>query len=83
MVRKLSLAVILLLIAPLFSAHGEPSALPMPPGRAADSYAIYALLLPGEPFKSLPPEQAKQWEERFRDYTYEIRRLTAKYKMPD
>ena len=61
MVRKLSLAVILLLIAPLFSAHGEPSALPMPPGRAADSYAIYALLLPGEPFKSLPPEQAKQW----------------------
>jgi hypothetical protein len=61
MVRKLYFAAILLLVAPVFSAHGDPSALPMPAARAGDSYAIYALLIPGEPFKSLPPEQAKQW----------------------
>jgi len=37
----------------------------------------------GKGFYRYTPEQAKQWEERFRDYTYEIRRLTAKYKMRD
>jgi hypothetical protein len=34
---------------------------PMPEDRAADSYAIYALLMPGQPFASLPPEQNARW----------------------
>ncbi|GGG95887.1 hypothetical protein [Silvibacterium dinghuense] len=34
---------------------------PIPAERAADTYAIYSLLLPGEPFRSLPPDQVKQW----------------------
>src|ERR1700761_3713757 len=65
MLRKLYLAATFFLIAPVFLgsglALGDTSALPMPPERAADSYAIYATLMPGEPFKSLPPEQARQW----------------------
>jgi|HubBroStandDraft_1064217.scaffolds.fasta_scaffold196432_1 hypothetical protein len=63
--RKLYLAATFLLIAPLMAAHGvargDASSMPMPAARAADSYAIYALLMPGEPFKSLPPDQARQW----------------------
>src|ERR1700761_6728307 len=65
MLRKLYLAATFFLIAPVFLgsglALGDTSVLPMPPERAADSYAIYAALMPGEPFKSLPPEQARQW----------------------
>jgi hypothetical protein len=65
MLRKLSIVATLLLIAPILLnaglASADPIALPMPPERAADSYAIYAMLMPGEPFKSLPPEQVRQW----------------------
>ena len=34
---------------------------PMPVARSADSYAIYSLLMPGNPFASMPPEQNKRW----------------------
>jgi 3-hydroxybutyryl-CoA dehydrogenase len=37
----------------------------------------------GKGFYRYTPAQAKQWEKRFRDYTYEMRRLTAKYTTPD
>jgi hypothetical protein len=33
----------------------------MPADRADDSYAIYALLMPGQPFAGLPPEQQQRW----------------------
>jgi hypothetical protein len=73
MLRKLYLAAIFFLITPLITplitswivplttVHGDTGALPMPAARAADSYAIYGILMPGEPFKSLPPDQARQW----------------------
>jgi hypothetical protein len=35
--------------------------IPMPVDRADDSYAIYALLMPGQPFASLPPDQNQRW----------------------
>jgi len=37
------------------------SAIPMPQDRAEDSYAIYSLLMPGDPFASLPADQAARW----------------------
>jgi len=61
MLRKLYLAAGLLVIAPILMASRDSTVLPMPAERAADSYAIYALLMPGEPFKSLPPEQSREW----------------------
>jgi hypothetical protein len=61
MLRRLYLAAILFLLAPLLAARADSSVIPMPAERAADSYAIYAVLIPGEPFKSLPPDQARQW----------------------
>jgi hypothetical protein len=33
----------------------------MPPDRAADSYAIYSMLMPGQPFAQMPPEQNVSW----------------------
>ena len=50
------------------SQHGQHAS-PRPPGapiampvdRADDSYAIYALLMPGQPFASLPAEQNQHW----------------------
>jgi len=33
----------------------------MPEERAANTYAIYRVLMPGEPFSSVPPEQATRW----------------------
>jgi len=33
----------------------------MPPDRADDSYAIYSLLMPGEPFDRMSPEQTARW----------------------
>jgi hypothetical protein len=41
------------------SAPGAP--MPMPADRAGDSYAIYALLMPGQPFDHLPPEENQRW----------------------
>jgi 3-hydroxybutyryl-CoA dehydrogenase len=37
----------------------------------------------GKGFYRYTPTQAKRWEKQFRDYTYEMRRLTAKYKISD
>jgi hypothetical protein len=61
MLRKLYFAASLFVIAPALAANGDSSIVPMPAERAPDSYAIYAVLMPGEPFKSLPPEQARAW----------------------
>jgi len=36
-------------------------AIPMPPDRAEDSYAIYSLLMPGQVFASMAPEQRQRW----------------------
>jgi hypothetical protein len=41
------------------AAPGDP--IPMPDDRAEDSYAIYALLMPGQPFATLPPDQNARW----------------------
>jgi hypothetical protein len=38
---------------------GAPIA--MPPDRADDSYAIYSMLMPGETFSSMAPDQAARW----------------------
>ncbi|HEX4007234.1 MAG TPA: hypothetical protein VHX60_13745 [Acidobacteriaceae bacterium] len=40
------------------SANG---AIPMPDDRAQDSYAIYAMLVPGEELQHMPPEQSARW----------------------
>jgi hypothetical protein len=42
-------------------ATGPGGAIPMPEDRADDSYAIYALLMPGQPFAGLPAEQNRRW----------------------
>jgi hypothetical protein len=34
---------------------------PMAQKRAADAYAIYSILLPGEPFSKMSPDQAQHW----------------------
>lgn len=39
----------------------QGGAVPMPPDRAADSYAIYSMLMPGQEFASMSPEQNGQW----------------------
>jgi hypothetical protein len=41
------------------AAPGAP--IPMPADRADDSYAIYALLMPGQPFSTLPADQNRRW----------------------
>lgn len=61
MLRNLYFTASLFVIAPMLAASGGSSALPMPAERAGDSYAIYALLLPGEPFKSMSQEQTRTW----------------------
>jgi hypothetical protein len=37
------------------------TAIPMPEDRAYDSYAIYAMLMPGQPFDRLPAEENQHW----------------------
>lgn len=41
--------------------YAEQGAIPMPPDRADDSYAIYSMLMPGREFASMAPEQTTQW----------------------
>jgi hypothetical protein len=48
------------------TAHADPppraDSLPViPTERSGDSYAIYSMLLPGEPFDKMAPEQTRQW----------------------
>jgi len=33
----------------------------MPPDRSDDSYAIYSLLMPGQPFAQMPADQTSRW----------------------
>lgn len=40
---------------------GPEGAIPMPSDRAEDSYAIYSMLMPGETFASMAPEQNARW----------------------
>jgi hypothetical protein len=48
--------------APSPSAEYSVSgATPMPEDRAEDSYAIYSMLMPGEPFASMPPDENQRW----------------------
>ena len=58
--RKLGLAVCLLFLLGLVRAQSPPDALPMLAGRSADTYAIYSLLLPGEPFNSMSADQTRR-----------------------
>ncbi len=46
---------------PSQAANGPEGAIPMPADRAEDSYAIYSMLMPGQVFLSMPPEQNTQW----------------------
>lgn len=56
--RKLLLSgVVLLACAAL--AQSDPA--PIPASRAADSYAIYSLLMPGQPLSSMSPSQTTRW----------------------
>jgi hypothetical protein len=41
--------------------YSENGAIPMPSDRAADSYAIYSMLMPGEPFNGMAPDQTARW----------------------
>jgi hypothetical protein len=43
------------------ASYSEQGAVPMPADRADDSYAIYSMLMPGQEFASMAPEQASQW----------------------
>ena len=47
--------------APISGVLADPAAISMPQDRAADSYAIYSLLMPGSPFDSMGSLQAQQW----------------------
>jgi hypothetical protein len=47
--------------APVNGVLGDSHAILMPQDRAADSYAIYSLLMPGTPFDSMAPEQNQRW----------------------
>lgn len=66
MLQRLSLAALLMLF-PLMLAHprpqtnGDPNFAPIPARRAADSYAIYSMLMPGQPFSSMAPSQTARW----------------------
>jgi hypothetical protein len=54
--------VVFLLTAGSFAQTPRPDApLPMVQNRATDAYAIYSLLLPGEPFASMSADQAQHW----------------------
>jgi hypothetical protein len=46
--------------SPVGSVLADVGAIPMPPDRAADSYAIYSVLMPGAPFDSMSG-QSQRW----------------------
>jgi hypothetical protein len=47
--------------APVDGVLADAGAIPMPPDRAADSYAIYSALMPGAPFDSASSGQSQRW----------------------
>jgi hypothetical protein len=65
MLRKVFLciaaAVVLCVPASISVAQVSSGAIPMPADRAADSYAIYSLLMPGAPFDTMSPQQNQRW----------------------
>lgn len=65
MLRKMlifaAVAVVFGTTAPVGAALSDSAAIPMPQDRAADSYAIYSLLMPGPPFDSMGSLQSQQW----------------------
>ena len=56
-----ALAVIFGTAAPITGVLADSSAIPMPQDRAADSYAIYSMLMPGAPFDSMAPGLNQRW----------------------
>ncbi len=65
MLRKMFLctaaAFVLCVPASTSVAQASSGAIPMPADRAADSYAIYSLLMPGAPFDTMSPQQNQRW----------------------
>jgi hypothetical protein len=61
--RKLPLVAVafvtLIALAPVGAAQQDLS--PIPAKRAADTYAIYSMLMPGQPFSSMSPSQTTRW----------------------
>jgi len=47
--------------APVDKVLADADAMPMPADRAADSYAIYSMLMPGPPFDSISTAQNARW----------------------
>jgi hypothetical protein len=56
-----SLVAFLLFAGSLAQTPRPDAPRPMVQNRAADAYAIYSMLLPGEPFSSMSPDQAQHW----------------------
>jgi hypothetical protein len=56
-----AIAVVFGTAAPISGVLADVGAIPMPQDRAADSYAIYSLLMPGAPFDSTGSVEAQQW----------------------
>lgn len=64
MQRKLpvfAIAIAIAIVCVAHSASAQDDLSPISVQRAADSYAIYSLLLPGQPFSSMSPSQAARW----------------------
>ncbi len=56
--RRLVVAVLLTFLVSGLVAQTKPTVQPMPLDRAANSYAIYSLLMPGVPFSGMSTDQA-------------------------
>jgi len=56
--RKLPILVVVVFA---LAALAQSNLSPIPAKRAADSYAIYSLLMPGQPFSSTSPSQTTRW----------------------
>ena len=56
-----AMAVVFGTVPPVGSVLADSGAIPMPEDRAADSYAIYSLLMPGAPFDSTGSLQNQRW----------------------
>jgi len=56
--RKLPILVVVVFA---LAALAQSDLSPIPAKRAADSYAIYSLLMPGQPFSSTSPLQTTRW----------------------
>lgn len=66
MLQRFSLVALLMLVPlglahPRRQANRSPGLAPIPAQRAVDSYAIYSMLMPGEPFGSMSPSQTARW----------------------